>query len=308
MGDTIVSANAYLDIEGIAAALGNGADVVITGRVCNSALFLAPLTHAFEWKAMDWDRLGQGTVVGHLLECAGQLTGGYYADPGIKDVPDLANLGFPFADVTEDGTAEFGKLDGTGGVLNEATCKEQLLYEILDPAAYLQADVAADLRHVRVEAVGSNRVRVKGGTGRAPTDTLKVSIGYSDGFIGEGQISYAGINASARGRLALDIVRERLRLIGAPVSDLTFELIGVNAIDRRGGARTAEPNEVRARVVGRAASSAAAAQIGAEVEALYTNGPSGGGGVTRQVRDVLAVASALIDRTLVRSHVHFEVA
>lgn len=308
LGDSIVAANAYLGAEAIVAALQGGADAVITGRVCDPALFLAPLIHEFGWAADDWERLGQGTLVGHLLECAGQLTGGYFADPGVKDVPDLARLGFPFADVAADGSAAFGKLPGTGGRLDAATCKEQLLYEILDPGAYLQADVVADFRNVRIVETGPDWVRVSGGTGRTRPDTLKVSISYDDGYAGEGQISYAGPGAVARGELALEIVRDRLRLTGADVTDLRFELIGVNAVDRRGGSRREEPTEVRARVVGRAATQAAADRIGAEVEALYTNGPFGGGGVTRSVRSVLAVASTLIDRALVTPRVHFEVA
>lgn len=304
----MVSANAYLGAEGIVAALAGAADVVITGRVGDPALFLGPLIHGFGWAMGDWDRLGRGTVVGHLLECAGQVTGGYFADPGVKDVPGLARLGFPFADVREDGTAVLGKVAGSGGCLSVATCKEQLLYEILDPAAYLQADVVADFRTVAFEQLGADRVAVRGGTGHPRPDTLKVSIGYEDGFVGEGQISYAGPGAVARGRLALAIVEERLRLTGVPVTDLRTELIGLDSIDRTGRQAGNEPREVRARVAGRAPTRAAAERIGAEVEALYTNGPFGGGGAVAAVRDVLAVASTLIDRTRVSPTVHYEVA
>jgi len=266
------------------------------------------MIHEFGWAADDWERLGQGTLIGHLLECAGQLCGGYFADPGVKDVPDLARLGFPYADVTADGHAEFGKLPDTGGRLDAATCKEQLLYEILDPGAYLQADVVADFRQARITETGVDRVAVRGGSGRPRPDTLKVSISYEDGYVGEGQISYAGPGAVARGELALDVIRDRLRLTRADVTDLRFELIGVNAVDRRERQGAGEPAEVRARVAGRATTRAAADRIGAEVEALYTNGPSGGGGVTRSVRNVLAVASTLIDRALVTPRVHIEVA
>jgi hypothetical protein len=308
LGDRIVSANAYLGTEGIVSALGGGADTVITGRVCDASLFLGPLIHEFGWKPDDWERLGQGTVVGHLLECAGQLTGGYFADPGVKDVPRLARLGFPYADVEANGEVVFGKLPGTGGRLDSVTCKEQLLYEILDPGAYLQADVIADFRRVQIVETGPDRVRVTGGAGRARPDTLKVTICYDDGYAGEGQISYAGPGALARAELALEVVRDRLRLTGAQVSELHFELMGVNAVDRRGGRSDHAPTEVRARVVGRAASLHAAERIGREVEALGTNGPSGGGGFTRNVRSILAVASTLIDRRLVTPRVQFEVA
>ncbi|RZF64039.1 DUF1446 domain-containing protein [Sphingomonas populi] len=308
LGEAIVSANAYLGAGGIVAALAGGADVVITGRVGDPALFLGPMIHAFGWAIDDWERLGRGTVVGHLLECAGQVTGGYFADPGVKDVPDLARLGFPFADIAADGSAVLGKVDGSGGCLSIATCKEQLLYEILDPGAYLQADVIADFRTVGFEQVAPDRVAVSGGSGSPQPDTLKVSIGYGDGFFGEGQMSYAGPGAVARGRLALDVVRERLAITGVAVTDLRFEMIGVDAIDRTGRGDTPEPREIRVRVAGRAATRAAAERIGAEVEALYTNGPFGGGGAVTAVREVLAVASTLIDRARISPAVHYEVA
>ncbi|RIA36601.1 uncharacterized protein DUF1446 [Hephaestia caeni] len=307
LGDSVVSANAYLGMAPIVEALAGGADVVVTGRVGDPALFLGPLAYEFGWSADDWDILGRGTVIGHLLECAGQLTGGYFADPGVKDVPDLARLGFPLAEVSPDGSALLTKVPGSGGRLSVACCKEQLLYEILDPGAYLQADVVADFRTVRFEMAGPDRVRVTGGSGRARPDMLKVSIGYQDGFIGEGQISYAGLGAVARGRLALDIVRDRLAITGIDAEDLQYELIGLDAVDRTG--RTGiEPREVRARAVGRSRSAYAAGRIGAEVEALYTNGPSGGGGAVASVRQVLAVTSVLLPRDRVAPAVLYEVA
>src|SRR5262249_5547424 len=141
LGDRLISANAYLGVSPLLEALGRGADVIITGRVADPALFLAPLVHEFGWDREDWDRLGQGTVVGHLLECAGQVTGGYFADVSRKRVPDLARLGFPLAEVGEDGVAVITKVPGTGGMVSPATCKEQLLYEIHDPGAYITPDV-----------------------------------------------------------------------------------------------------------------------------------------------------------------------
>lgn len=306
LGDAIVSANAYLGAEGIVMALDGGAHVVVTGRVGDPALFLGPLIHEFGWALNDWPLLGRGTLVGHLLECAGQITGGYFADPGVKDVPDLVRLGFPFADVAADGSAIFGKVAGSGGMLSVATCTEQLLYEILDPGAYLQADVVADFRSVTFADLGQDRVAVGGGTGRARPDQLKVSIGYEDGFSGEGQISYAGPGAAARGRLALEIVRGRLALTNVPVEDLQLDLIGIDSVDRTGRAE-GDPREVRVRVAGRTATRAAAQRIGAEVEALYTNGPFGGGGAVTSVREILAVASTLIDRSCVTPAVHYEV-
>ncbi|PKB13518.1 uncharacterized protein DUF1446 [Novosphingobium kunmingense] len=305
---SMVSANAYLGAEGIVAALQQGADVVITGRVCDPALFLAPLIHEFSWKMDDWTRLGRGTLVGHLLECAGQLTGGYFADPGRKDVVGLARLGFPFADIDQDGSAIFSKVAGSGGSLTVATCKEQLLYEVLDPRAYLQADVIADFSEVTIDPVGDDVVAIAGAKGHRRPDTLKVSISYDDGWVGQGQISYAGPGACARAELAFEIVRERLSLTGVVVNDLTLDLIGVNSVARTAPIEALEPREVLARISGRAHDRSSAERIGAEVEALYTNGPAGGGGASSATRKILAIASTLIPRDSVEVSVEMLVA
>ncbi|SPB15323.1 ABC transporter substrate-binding protein [Caballeronia novacaledonica] len=299
--DRIVSANAYLGAAPIVDALAAGADIVLTGRVADPSLFTAPLIHAFGWSMDDWNTLGQATVVGHLLECAGQVTGGYFADPGYKDVGDLARLGFPIGEVSADGSVVVTKLPHAGGAVTEATCKEQLLYEIHDPARYFQPDVVADFTNVRVAREAQDRVRVTGGRGAPRTDTLKVSIAYADGFIGEGQISYGGPGAAARGRLALDIVRERLAITGVDTSELRFDLIGVNALyGDTLASRHDEPCEVRVRVAGRVSNAKEAARIGNEVETLYTNGPAGGGGVTKATREVVAVQSVLLAREHVK--------
>ncbi|QND94500.1 hypothetical protein SY91_01902 [Burkholderia cenocepacia] len=298
--DRIVSANAYLGAAPIVDALAAGADVVLTGRVADPSLFAAPLIHAFGWRMDDWDTLGAATVVGHLLECAGQVTGGYFADPGYKDVPNLARLGFPIGEVAADGSVVITKVPHAGGRVSAATCKEQLLYEIHDPARYLQPDVVADFTRVTVTEEEADRVRVTGGRGTARPDTLKVSVAYVDGWIGEGQISYGGPGALARARLALDIVRERLALTGVAASELRFDLIGVDAL--YGDATPAvrgEPAEVRVRVAGRTANAAEAARIGNEVETLYTNGPAGGGGAFKSTREVIAVQSVLLPRAAV---------
>ena len=279
LGNRLLSANAYLGAEPMAEALTGGADIVITGRASDPALFLAPMIHAFGWAMDDWNLLGQGTVAGHLLECAGQITGGYFADPGYKDIPDLARLGFPIGEVGEDGSLVITKVAGSGGAVTAQTCKEQLLYEVHDPRRYIQPDVVADFSQVKVEEIAPDRVRVSGGRGTKRTDTLKVSVGYVDSFIGEGQISYAGPGALARGRLALEIVRERLKLTGVAASELRFELIGVDSLHGAKSPRAAnEPYEVRVRVAGRTENLREAVRIGNEVETLYTNGPAAGGG------------------------------
>lgn len=306
LGNRLLSANAYLGAEPMAQALGSGADIVITGRASDPALFLAPMIHAFGWAMDDWDLLGQGTVAGHLLECAGQITGGYFADPGYKDVPDLARLGFPIGEVGEDGSLVITKVAGSGGAVTARTCKEQLLYEVHDPARYFQPDVVADFSQVTVEEIGPDRVRVHGGRGAKRTDTLKVSVGYVDSYIGEGQISYAGPGALARGRLALDIVRERLKLTGVAASELRFDLVGVDSLHgSQLAARAGEPYEVRVRVAGRTESLREAVRIGNEVETLYTNGPAAGGGAWKSARDVVAVASVLLPRELAKPQVRF---
>lgn len=298
----VVSANAYLGAEALLPALATEAPVILAGRVADPALFLAPLVHEFGWAQDDWPRLGRGVAVGHLLECAAQVTGGYFADPGVKDVPNLARLGFPLAEVQTDGQAVITKVAGSGGRVSVATCTEQLLYEVEDPARYLQPDVVADFSRVQLQDDGPDRVRVTHASGSARTDTLKVTVGYRDGYIGEGQISYAGPGARARGELALALVRERLQAQGLDL-DMRLDLIGVNAI--LGSARSSEePDEVRVRVAARAPTQAQARRVAQEVEALYTNGPAGGGGASQGVREVIAAASLLMPRDWVQTEVH----
>ncbi|MCC2961505.1 DUF1446 domain-containing protein [Massilia sp. IC2-278] len=307
LGARLLSANAYLGAQPLVDALAAGADVVVTGRVADPALVLAPLIHTFGWAMDDWERLGQGTLAGHLLECAGQVSGGYFADPGCKDVSNLARLGFPIAVVGEDGSIEITKVAGSGGSITTATCTEQLLYEIHDPAAYLTPDVVADFSRVTMTQIGPDRVAVSGATGHPPSGMLKVSVGYIDSYVGEGQISYAGSGALARARLAQEIVAERLDMIGAALTEVRSELIGVNAIHGAGlAAQSAEPYEVRLRVAGRADSMREAIRVGNEVETLYTCGPASGGGVTKSSREVVAIRSTLLAAAQVQPAIHFE--
>ncbi len=299
----LISANAYLGADALLPALQAGADVVITGRVADPALFLAPLMHHFGWKAGDWQRLGQGIVVGHLLECAAQVSGGYIADPGFVNVPRLDEVGFPLAEVQANGDCVITKLADTGGRVDRLTCTAQLLYELEDPGRYLQPDVIADFSGVHLTEVGPDRVAVAGASGRTRPEQLKVTLGYREGFIGEGQISYAGPGARARGALALAVLERRLQRLGLDALDgleYRAELIGVNAMHGPGLGADREPYEVRVRLAARCATRAQAERIGQEVEALYLNGPAGGGGVTMSVREVVAVASALMPRDAIR--------
>jgi hypothetical protein len=303
LGNKVVSANVYLGALPIVEALANGADVIITGRVADPALFIAPLIHEFGFSWADYHMLGKITIVGHLLECAGQITGGYFADPGYKDVSGLARLGFPIAEVAEDGSFLITKVPGAGGKVSTATCKEQLLYELHDPHAYITPDVVADFSQVRMKQIAPDCVQVEGGTGRPRTDTLKVSIGYVDSYIGEGQISYAGPGAVERGQLAIEIVKERLKLTGVKLTELRCDLIGIDSIFGPKLSENSQPREVRVRVAGRTDSMKEAVRVGNEVETLYTNGPAGGGGAWKSARQVVAMGSALIARDLVKHNV-----
>jgi hypothetical protein len=296
----IVSANAYLGADALLPAIETGADIVIGGRIADPSLAVAPILHHFGWCFDDWDRLARATVIGHLLECAGQVTGGYFADPGKKDVPGLAHLGFPFAAVDADGSAFISKVPGTGGVVNLATVKEQLLYEVVDPSAYITPDVVADFTTVRLTDLGADRVHVAGARGRERTPTYKASIGYRAGWLGEGEISYAGANARARGELAVAVLRERL---GDDLPQVRYDLIGINAAHRTDFGAGIEPYEVRVRAAGLCTTKAEAERIGWEIEALGTNGPAGGGGFRKSAVERIGVVSALLPRNLVRTDV-----
>jgi hypothetical protein len=289
----IISANAYVGVEGILEALQSDANIIITGRVADPSLFLAPMIHEFGWATDDYNLLGQGTVVGHLLECAGQITGGYFADPVKKPVENMDTLGHPFADVFADGSAIISKVEGTGGVVNLATAKEQLLYEVVNPYAYLTPDVSANFTTVQLVEVAENQVKVWGGTGKEKPSTLKVSVGYQAGFLGEGEISYAGANALVRAQLASEIIEKRLK---SDSPELRIDYVGISAIHRTDFKHNIEPYEVRLRVAANAPTAAKAALIGEEVEALYTNGPAGGGGARKYVNEVVGIVSILIDR------------
>jgi hypothetical protein len=289
----VVSANAYLGAEPLRAGLERAADIVISGRVADPSLALAPLMHHHGWAADDWRLMARGTAIGHLLECAGQLTGGYFAEPGRKEVPDLARLGFPFADVWPDGRAVFGKPPGTGGRISVQTAKEQLLYEVLDPHAYLTPDSSADFTRIVLRDLGEDRVELTGGEGAVRPDRLKVSVGYRAGFVGEGEISYAGPGAEARARLAGEIVMARL---GTGFDETRVDLIGIDSTHGRSYGNRPEAYEARLRVAGRARDAATAARIGEEVEALYCNGPAGGGGARKYLREVVGVASTFLPR------------
>jgi len=293
---TYVSANAYLGADAVAEALNRGADIVLTGRVADPSLFLGPLLHSFHWDIEAWNLLGQGTAIGHLLECAGQLTGGYFADPGYKDVPNLDRLGFPLAEVAEDGSAVLTKIEGSGGSISLQTCREQMLYEVLNPSSYITPDVTADFTSIRFDPEGTDRMRVCGGRGKPRPGNYKVSIGVEDGIIAEAQISYAGPGALARAELARDIVEKRL--VGSAAGDLRLDFIGLTSM-HGSTIQLAQPCEVRLRAAARFSSRPDANCLIREVESLYLNGPAGGAGITFSVRENIAIVPALITRDAV---------
>lgn len=296
------SANAYLGVDGIIEALSDGADVVLTGRVADPSLFLAPMIHEHGWNLDDPESepIGQGIACAHLMECAGQVTGGYYADPGYKDVEGLDDLGFPIAEIEADGGVTVTKLPDSGGEVTIDTCREQLLYEVHDPSEYLTPDAVADFSDVSFEQVGTDRVAVTGGRAKPKPETLKVNVGYEDSIVGDGQISYGGPGAKERAELAGKIVRNRLESDDVGLRDLRVDLMGVDSLHGGRGHDHADPYEVRLRVAGKCETRTAASRVAREVQTLYTNGPAGGGGATTTTKLVVGIVSTLINRTHVQ--------
>ena len=301
LGCEMISANVYLGAVAIADALRAGAQVVVTGRVADPSLAVGPAMWRFGWGETEWDTLGRATMAGHLLECGAQVTGGYFADPGFKDVPDLHAVGFPIAEVAADGSFTITKADATGGVVNARTVKEQLLYELHDPAAYLTPDVVADISEAEVVEVGENRVAVTGVRGRPRPETLKATVCFAGGWLGEGEVSYAGPNAEARARLAGEIISRRV----GDALRLRFDLIGALSVfgDDRGAALSALPvndtRDVRLRVAGVHTDRAQVEMLLGEVTALYTCGPAGGGGIRTTITPRLHSVACFVPRELV---------
>lgn len=301
LAPTMVSAEAYLGAEPIVDALRQGAQIVMTGRVADPSLFLAPMMAEFGWDPLDHAKLGQGSGIGHLMECGAQVTGGYFADPGFKDVPQPWDLAFPIAEVAEDGSAVITKVAGSGGAVNLLTVKEQLLYEVHDPANYITPDVVVDFTTVRLEEVGRDRVRVEGIGGKPRTTTLKVSIGCTEGFIGEDMFFYAGPGALRRAELAKRVLEERFRIVGLDAEELRIDFLGLNAIHAGVTPRDApEPYEVAVRVAARTKTRAEALKVGREVDGMAVSGIAmTGKRVPHQdrTREVIGIWSTLIPRT-----------
>ena len=306
-GLDVVSANAYLGAEAIADALLAGADIVVCGRVADPSLAVGPTLAHFGWARDDWTRIARATMAGHLLECGTQVTGGYYADPGYKDVPGLATLGYPIAEIDADGHCTITKPAGTGGRIDAHTVKEQLLYEVHDPAAYLTPDVVADITEAEVTELAPDRVRLSGVRGHARPAGLKVNVCHATGWFAEGEISYAGARAEGRARLAAQVLRERLAGLGP----LRADLIGVASVFADDGGQwladqpAGDAQDVRLRVALNHTDKPSAERLGREVTALYTCGPAGGGGVRTALRQRLGTVSCTVPREQVPASFRF---
>ena len=302
-----VCANVYQGAFEIADAIRAGAQIVVTGRVSDPSLTLGPAIAHFGWKSDEWNRLAGGTMAGHLLECGAQVTGGYFCDPGKKDVDGMHDIGFPIAEIDADGSCVVTKASHTGGMVSARTVKEQLLYEVHDPAAYLTPDVVADVSQAKVEEIGPDRVRLSGVIGHPRPATLKANVFFDGGWFGEGEISYAGPNAEARARLALDVMQKRM---GSDMK-LRGDLIGVCSIfgDDAGNMLRQTPvgqaTDVRMRVAGQHQDLAVVEKLLRELTALWTCGPAGGGGARVAKRQRLSTTSCLIAREEVPARFEF---
>lgn len=298
----VVSANVYLGGAAIAETLRRGAQIVVTGRVADPALVVGPALAHFGWATDDWDRLACATMAGHLLECGAQVTGGYFADPGFKDVPDLHNVGFPIVELAKTGDFVITKAANTGGLVDLRTVKEQLLYEIHDPAAYLTPDVVADISETEVTELAPNRVQVTGVRGHPRPATLKAMLCFDGGWLGEGEISYAGPNAVERARLAGEILQRRL---GNQLT-LRIDLIGVVSVFAADSEHHwAESNvsaatDVRLRVAAAHQERRRIERLLQEVTALYTCGPAGGGGIRTTLTPRLHSTACYVPREMIQ--------
>jgi hypothetical protein len=300
--ERVQSANAYLGAWPIVEALRRGANVVITGRVTDTGLTLAPLLHEFGWRADDWDRIAAGTVAGHINECGAQATGGNLL-AGWARVPNLTDPGYPIIAAAADGTFVVTKHPGTGGCVNVASVTEQLVYEMGDPRSYITPDAIADFTTIRLEPAGRDRVRVSDVRGRAATDSLKVSLAFLWGYKAVGTLVYAWPDAYAKARAADRVLRGRLERLGLRFDQLLTEFIGVNATHGRlAGEPDPDIAEVELRVAARAREAAPIERFTREIAPLILNGPPGVTGFAAgrpKVEEIVAYWPALVPKRAV---------
>jgi hypothetical protein len=308
--DRMTSANAYLGARPVVEALDQGALIVLCGRVTDTALALAPLIHEHGWAADDWDRLAAGTIVGHVLECGAQATGGNFSR--FWEVPDLWNVGYPLAEVAADGSFVVTKHEGTGGLVTVDTVSEQLVYEMGDPSAYITPDVIADFTSIRLEQAGPNRVRVSGVRGRPNTPFLKISASHLAGYKASGQLTLSGPRALEKARLAAEIVWKRLERAGVVFApeNRSEEYLGVGACLPGIFRAPDEPPEVVLRLGVRDADPARVERFGKEIAPLVTAGPpgvTGFAGGRPKPQPIVAYWPALLERGEVERHVRVSV-
>ncbi|HEX6108751.1 MAG TPA: acyclic terpene utilization AtuA family protein, partial [Ktedonobacteraceae bacterium] len=308
--DRLLFANAYLGAHPLVEALDAGADIVLTGRVADAALFLAPMMHQLGWRWDDWDKLAQGIVVGHLLECSGQATGGNFGGDW-RSIPNLAHVGYPIAEVWENGDAVISKAPGTGGRVNFDTLREQLLYEVHDPRHYMTPDVDVDMTTLRMEEIGLDEVRVTGAKGRPAPEMLKIVAGYEDGVMGQAMLGYAWPDALAKAQLAAEIIQQQMIEVGLKTEEIIIEYIGYDSIH----GPLADPthakdlNEVYLRIAVRCADKKEAAKLGRLVPPLALSGPPfiGGAGGMIEPRGLLGIWPTLAPRTVIEEYIRVSV-
>lgn len=293
--ERVVGMSVYMGAFPIVEALQRGAQVIITGRYADAALWLAPQVYEFGWKETEWDRLALGTVVGHLLECTGLVCGGSFTD--WRDIPGLDRLGYPIAEAWGEHEAIITKVPGSGGIINAATVKLQLLYEIGDPTAYITPDVVADFTSVKVEEVGPDRVRISAVKGKPRTGSLKAVIGYLNGYMAEGCVAYGPPAAEEKARETARMLERRFPMLGISPLELNTEFIGLNSLVGSLTPPTACPAEVMMRMALRVATEAEANRFLQEFYPLYVAGPPAACGIMLQpARQVVSLWPTLIPR------------
>ena len=303
--DRVLSANAYIGSTPIVEALARGANVVVTGRSTDTALTMAPLRHEFGWGAEEWDKLAAGIIAGHIIECGAQCSGGNCLYDW-RNIPDLANIGYPIVEARADGTFTVVKHPNTGGRINVPSVSEQCVYEMGDPHSYITPDVVADFTTIRLADDGENRVRVFGIKGRPATDKLKVSIAYRAGFKAVGTLVYAWPDALEKAQLADRVLRERLDNMGLTFDALLTEFVGVSATHGPLATQSGEPPEVQLRVGVRSPDRKAVERFTREIAPLVLNGPpsvTGFAGGRPKVEEIVAYWPALVDKSVVQTNV-----
>jgi hypothetical protein len=299
--DRVVFGVAYLGCAPVVEALSLGADVVITGRVADASLFVAPMVHELGWSLdSDWDRLAAGVVLGHLMECSAQSTGGNFSGDW-WNVPDLDRAGYPVCEVRADGSALLTKPAGTGGRVSFDTVKEQLLYEVLDPRAYLNPDVVADFTSVVLRDVEPDVVEVSGVRGRPRPESLKAILGYLDGYAGTIAIGYSWPDAVQKAQRSAELIERMVARSGLHPLDTVVELVGVDSTHGSAAPVPDDPNEVVLRMSARFATEAEAKKYPRIATPLGLNGPPfiGGGIAPQGARALLGVWPSLLPRELV---------